>query len=258
MGFAPILAPVIGGALGARGGYTSVFLASALLGAVILALLWFNLAETLRPERARPHWKDWMRNYALLLRSGDFLAYSLIFGFKQGSFFAFLAVGAVVFETGFGIGQREFGMIWGLMAFTYVAGAIISAKLTRRFHPRPVMHVAIAATIIGGWLIVLSVLALGLTLPGLLVPLALLMTAAGTVTPVALAGAVNSHPEIAGTASGMSSAIGIVVGGAFTVVSGYLYEGDFMPVAYLIATAATLSALFWMWVSRRASQRASP
>ena len=65
---------------------------------------------------------------------------------------------------------------------------------------------------------------------------------------MALAGAVNAHPEIAGTASGLSSAIGIVVGGTFTVVSGYLYDGAFMPVAWLIAGAASLSSLSWVWV----------
>lgn len=252
MGFAPILAPVIGGALGARGGYTSVFLATALLGTVILIWLWKNLGETLHPERARPRWMDWMRNYVMLLRSSDFLAYSLIFGFKQGSFFAFLAVGAVVFEKHFGMGQRTFGLIWGLMAFTYVAGAVLSARLIRRYDAKPVMNFAILATILGGWSIAAITLVSGLSLPGLLIPLAFLMAAAGTVTPVALAGAVNSHPEIAGTASGLSSAIGIVVGGLFTVVSGYLYRGEFMPVAGLIAGAATLSALCWLWVSQKA------
>jgi DHA1 family bicyclomycin/chloramphenicol resistance-like MFS transporter len=248
MGFAPILAPVIGGWLGDRGGYTTVFLVTALLGAFILAMMWRTLPETLHPERARPRWADWMRNYRMLFGSGMFMAHSLIFGFKQGSFFAFLAVGAVVFETHFGIGQGDFGLLWGSMAFTYVAGAIISARLTRRLDPRPVMHVAILATLLGGWGILFGVWLQGLTLPGLLIPLALLMTAAGTVTPVALAGAVNAHPDIAGTASGLSSAIGIVVGGAFTVVSGYLYDGVFMPVAWLIAVAASLSSLSWVWV----------
>ena len=192
-----------------------------------------------------------MRNYRMLFGSGMFMAHSLIFGFKQGSFFAFLAVGAVVFETHFGIGQGDFGLLWGSMAFTYVAGAIISARLTRRLDPRPVMHVAILATLLGGWGILFGVWLQGLTVPGLLIPLALLMTAAGTVTPVALAGAVNAHPDIAGTASGLSSAIGIVVGGAFTVVSGYLYDGEFAPVAWLIAIAASLSSLSWFWVCLR-------
>jgi DHA1 family bicyclomycin/chloramphenicol resistance-like MFS transporter len=157
MGFAPILAPVIGGWLGDHGGYTSVFLVTALLGAFILATMWRSLPETLNPAHARPRWADWMRNYARLFRSPMFMAHSLIFGFKQGSFFAFLGVGAVVFETHFGIGQGDFGLLWGLMAFTYVAGAIISARLIRRFDPRPIMHVAILATLAGGWGIVADV-----------------------------------------------------------------------------------------------------
>lgn len=251
MGFAPILAPVMGGLLGAQGGHISVFLVTAALGFCILLLMWFYLPETLQPDHARPRWADWMRNYLRLLRSPPFMAHSLIFGFKQGSFFSFLAVGAVIFENHLGIGQREFGIIWGLMAFTYVGGAVLSARLTRRYPIPLVMHFAVAATLFGGWLIVAVYLLSGLSVPGLLVPLALLMAAAGTVTPVALAGAVNAHFEIAGTASGLSSAIGIVIGGMFTVISGYVYEGSFLPIAVLVAVAATLSALCWLWVCRQ-------
>ncbi|MEJ2535028.1 MAG: MFS transporter [Gammaproteobacteria bacterium] len=99
MGFAPILAPMFGGWLGGTGGYERVFTATAVLGMVIFAWLWFGLPETLRPEHARPHWRQWMGNYRKLLSSAPFLGYTLIFGFVQGCFFAFLAVGAEVFDT---------------------------------------------------------------------------------------------------------------------------------------------------------------
>ncbi len=250
MGFAPILAPVLGGLLGAQGGYSRIFLASALLGAMVLCLLHLNLRETLQPEQARPRWSQWMKNYKHLLCSSRFLAYSLIFGFKQGSFFAFLAIGAVVFQNQFGIGQKQFGLIWGLMAFTYVAGAIISAKMIRRYGQRPVMHLAIGATLVAGWLIAWNSTSGGPSLFGLLMPLAVMMAAAGTITPVALAGAVNAHPEIAGTASGLSSALGIVVGGSFTVLSGYIYADSFLPVALLIAFSVTMATAIWTGVSR--------
>jgi hypothetical protein len=37
----------------------------------------------------------------------------------------------------------------------------------------------------------------------------------------------------------------------FTVISGYVYEGSFLPIAMLVAVAATLSALSWLWVCRQ-------
>jgi DHA1 family bicyclomycin/chloramphenicol resistance-like MFS transporter len=249
-GFAPIIAPILGGWLGSLGGYSLVFLSTAAIGAATWLLMYFNLPETLDRSLARPDWKDWLRNYGRLLRSPLFLGYSLIFGFVQGSFFAFLAVGAAVFQHDFGIGSRGFGAIWGAMAITYVVGAALSGRLIPRIGPAPVMRLAVAITLLAGWSMLVLSMSQGVSLAGILIPLALLMTAAGGVSPSALAGAVNAHPEMAGTSSGLSSALGIVLGGLFTVLAGFLYDGSFTPVAWLVAASSTLTWLSWLIVRR--------
>ena len=129
MGFSPIFAPIVGGWLGSIGGYFAVFLFTAVVGAIFWILMYFKLPETLDPKNARAKWSDWMRNYRVLLSSRLFIGYSLIFGFVQGSFFSFLAVGAAVFKAEFGIDERGFGLIWGLMAIAYVAGAVFSGRM---------------------------------------------------------------------------------------------------------------------------------
>jgi DHA1 family bicyclomycin/chloramphenicol resistance-like MFS transporter len=78
--------------------------------------------------------------------------------------------------------------------------------------------------------------------------MAVLMMTAGTATPGAMGGAVNLFPSMAGTASGLSSAVGIVIGGCFTVLGGLVYHGDYLPVAALIALSATLTAFSWIGV----------
>ena len=256
MGFAPILAPMFGGWLGGHGGYPTVFTATACLGLVILAWIWWSLPETLRPETARPDWRQWMRNYAVLLRSGPFIGYTLVFGFVQGCFFSFLAVGADVFSTQLGIGEQRFGFLWGLMAITYVIGAIVSGRLYGRFAAQHIMDVAIMLVVLGGLLAFGLVWAGGVSLFTLLLPMGVLMLVAGSVTPGAMGGAVNLFPNMAGTASGLSSALGIVIGGCFTVFGGMVYRGDYLPVAALIATSAGLTALSWLLV--RATQHRHP
>lgn len=248
MGLAPIIAPVLGGWLGAVGGYPAVFLSTALMGGFIWALMFFRLPETLGSSREKLGWGDWMHRYRILFTSPVFLAYSVIFGFAKGSFFAFLAVGAAVFEADFGMDVREFGMTWGLMATTYVAGAFASGRLSRRLGSRSVMNIAVLITLLAGWTLTLLVMVIGMNLFGLLLPLAVLMAAAGGISPISLAGAVNQHPEMAGTSSGLSSAIGIVFGGFFTVLAGLVYAGDFTPVAWLVAASTSLTAISWLWV----------
>ncbi len=250
MGFSPIFAPIVGGWLGSIGGYFAVFLFTSVVGAIIWILMYFNLTETLDPNNARANWSDWMRNYRILLSSRLFLGYSLIFGFVQGSFFSFLAVGAAVFKAEFGIDERGFGLIWGLMAITYVSGAVVSGRMTRRMGSDFVMNTAILITLISGWVFTLWILTQGVSMLSLLLPLAALMVAAGGITPGSLAGAVNTHPEMAGTSAGLSSALGIVLGGLFTVMAGFMYKGDFTPVVWLIASSTTLTALCWLMIRR--------
>lgn len=250
MGIAPILAPIAGGFLGSIGGYQSVMLTSAAIGVLVLLWSFISFPETLDAGHARPRWADWMKNYRTLLTSGSFMAYSLVFGFIQGSFFAFLAVGSIVFSQEFGMSERAFGLVWGILAIAYVLSAVVSGRLTREYGSDRVVGSSIFVALAGGWLMFGLAWLAGTSLPGILIPLALVMVAAGGILPGALTGAVNAHPEMAGTASGISSAVGIVVGGMFTVIAGFIYNGEFLPVASLVAASVSLTAITWWLVQR--------
>ncbi len=115
------------------------------------------------------------------------------------------------------------------------------------------MNIAVAITLVAGWTLTLLEVVIGVSLFGLLLPLAVLMAAAGGISPLSLAGAVNEHPEMAGTSSGLSSAIGIVFGGLFTVLAGIVYSGEFTPVAWLVALSTSLTAISWLLVRRAQS-----
>ena len=54
--------------------------------------------------------------------------------------------------------------------------------------------------------------------------------------------AVGGRTELAGRAANLSGAVGLVLSGAFSIVSGVIYTGSFLPVTLLIAAAATLTA----------------
>ena len=247
-GFSPIFAPMMGGWLGDLGGIRLIFAVTGVLGAATFLSMYFFLPETLDADHKRPRWRDWMGNYIKLFSTPAFVGYTLIFGFVQGSFFSFLAVGASIFENYFNMGPREFGTLWGLMAITYVLGATASARLTMIRGPDELLKIGVFVTMLGGWLMLILTTVFGINMITILLPMTLLMSVAGLVTPGALAGAVNSRPDIAGTSSGLSSAVGIVLGGSFTVIAGFIYDGSFEPIAILIAVAATLTAVSWLLV----------
>lgn len=253
LGLAPVLAPMLGGWLYVAGGVRFVFTATAVAGCVVWLLLWQYLPETRPPQLPRPRSRAWLRSYGRLLRSRVFMGYTLVFGFIQGTFFAFLAVGAAVFESSFGMGPAVFGVVWGGMAISYVLGAVIGGVLSVGRHAPLLLPAGMLATLVFGLSIPVMTGLYGVTPMTVLPQMFLLMTLSGAVTPVVMAGAVYHHPEAAGTSAGLSSALGMVLGSSFTVWSGAVFTGDFAPIATIIGIASSLTFISWLMVRRAAS-----
>jgi DHA1 family bicyclomycin/chloramphenicol resistance-like MFS transporter len=112
---------------------------------------------------------------------------------------------------------------------------------------RKLLGIGLAILFAGTAALLVLVLAVGVSYWTLTVPLLVLSGANGIVTPLSLAGAVSYRPLIAGSSSGLSSAIGLTLSGAFTIVAGALYTGEFLPIAVLMTIVAALTvATGWM------------
>lgn len=247
MGVAPVVGPLAGGFMSAVAGPQSVFLASALLGLGVTGAMALRLTETRQAPVADALARSWLASYGELLGSRVFLGYTLMYAFMQGCFFAFLAVAAAVFAEHLGLDEARFGAIWGAMGLIYVAGAAAGGRLTGRFGVSRVLLFSTGLIVFSGLSLLLDVAITGVTLAGLLVPLTALMLAAGIQTPLAVAGAVNTRPDIAGTAAGLSSSVALVLSGSFSIAAGFLYAGDFLPVAALIAGSSAMAIVtYWM------------
>lgn len=253
-GLAPILAPIFGGTLDTTVGYSSIFLATAVMGVIVFVSMFFSLVETLPATVDVPKIKDWARSYRILLSSRVFVGNTLVFGFVQGSFFSFLAIGSVLFATKFSISPAKFGLLWGVMAIAYVAGATIAAKLTPVTGTKRLLSFSIWASLIASVLAVAGASIGELSVAKILVPLGLLMLFAGAITPGSIAGAVADHPTVAGTASGLSSALGLLVGGSFSIASGVIYAGEYLAITLLMLFGCCANVACWTVANSRGRQ----
>jgi hypothetical protein len=82
----------------------------------------------------------------------------------------------------------------------------------------------------------------------------MLMFANGLVSPLALAAAVEDHPQLAGVAAGLSSSIAMLVSMAYAIITGAIYDGTAHGCAVLMAITC---ALAW-WAIRRADSASPP
>ncbi|TDJ47364.1 MAG: Bcr/CflA family efflux MFS transporter [Gammaproteobacteria bacterium] len=250
MGLAPILAPAVGGIVSASYGPQSVFLLSAALGAVIWTWALVKYPETADPRgHDHPTLHQWFDSYKQLVRSRVFVGYSLMYGLAQAVFLTFMTVGAAVFAHDLGRDSTYFGITWGSLAIAYVSGAMICGKLTMSFGQRRLLRFGLTTLLIGGWLLLALIAVFGVTFWTLIAPLLILSLANGIVTPLSLAGAISYRPMIAGSSSGLSSAIGLSLSGVFTIIAGAVYVDSFWPVAVIMTGLATLAAATG-WLTR--------
>ena len=89
MAVAPMLAPVLGGALDQAFGWRSGFWAFAAMGAALLAWCWSDVGETNASPSAT--FGAQFRAYPELVRSRRFWGHSLCLAFSIGAFYVFLA-----------------------------------------------------------------------------------------------------------------------------------------------------------------------
>ena len=253
LGIAPVIAPIAGGYLGAGLGWQAVFLLSSLIGIMTMLWVYLRLPETRDQRLAHAgHETDdgTLDRVLTLLRSGCFIGYTLAYGFVSSAFFVFLVVGANVFERELGIEQKEFGLIWGPLALTYVAGAMVTNAVSRRYGFAGALRISIVALLAISLALPLTLVTLGVSAPTLLVPLASLMAVSGLVSPLTLAGAVSYRPEWSGLSSGLSSSLGLGMSVLFALVSGLIYRDSLLePVALMVF--AILGTVFGLVLALR-------
>jgi len=255
MALVPMFAPAIGGALDAAFGWEATFVFLAAAGLLITALVWFDLGETAPAGRA-PNFRDQIRDYPELLSSRRFWGYVFAAAFAAGAFFAFLGGAPYVASDVYGLTPFEAGIGFGAPAIGYALGNLASGLYSVRL--------GINAMILYGTII---------TSVGLAISVAITWAGFGSayvffgfctfvglgnglVMPNASAGMLSVRPELAGTASGLGSAILIGGGAALSALAGVLLlmGTTSLPLQVLMLITATLSLVSILYVLRREKQ----
>ena len=250
MGISPMIAPVIGG-IGYQifGNPNGIFIITAAIGILVLTAILLLLPETRNAALVESASKEpWSDKYRYLLGSKVFVGSSLIYAFTTGAFFAILAVASTVFYNDLGIDSAGFGFIWSGLTILYTVSAFMAGTLSSKYGLMKVLLVGVLLNVIAGLLFYSLVKVFDVTLISVIVPLVIMFFAHGYIVPMSLAQAVSARPEIAGSSSGLSSALGLVIGGMFSVLSGLVFDGRLLPIALIVSASTILCGLSYCLV----------
>jgi DHA1 family bicyclomycin/chloramphenicol resistance-like MFS transporter len=249
MTLAPIVAPLLGGWVLLLAGWKAIFV--FMLGFALLCglLVWRYVPETLPPERrASLRLGEVLGAYATLCRYRAFIVPALVGGLAQASMFAFITGSPFVFMQLFGVGEQQYGWLFGLNALGIIVGAQANRLGLRRWPVQTLLGVGLLINLLAGLALAASAQAQHLAL--LMLPLWFAIASLGFIGGNAAAIAMAATGQRPGSGSAL---IGILqFGCAFVVSSGVaaLQNGTAWPMALAIALMGILASALWFGLGR--------
>lgn len=243
LAISPALAPVLGAFVHEAVGWRANFGLVALFGLVIGFLALRHLGETNRTRQTGASALALMANYRPLLGSPAFLAYALTTGLVFGAMFAFLAQGPFIFIDLMGASPKQYAGYSAITVAGFAAGTFVSSRTTRRLGIDRLILLGLTPVVGGGTLLVVLAFAVGLSVIAIIGPVTLILFGMGLVVPNGFAGAISTHPRIAGTASALLGFLQMGMAGLATWIVPMVSDGTQVPMTFVIAGFAAAAAL---------------
>jgi len=259
MGLAPILAPVIGAQLLRFTSWHGIFVALA----IVAALLWLGAAVGLREtlpaaRRSSGGLRGTLGTFRALLSDSRFIGYALAGGLAFGAMFAYISGSPFVLQGIYRVSPQTFSLIFGTNALGFVAASQVNGSLVGWIPPARLLVAGLITAATAGLALLLIVLIGGLGLVAILPPLFLLVSSIGFVVPNATALALSRRPDAAGTGSALLGVIQSGVGAAGAPLVGVAGTSSALPMAGVIAVSASGAILAFALTSAVARRRETP
>ena len=251
----PAIAPSLGGLILHFFDWKAIFLAMIGFGCLQFAMVWFVMAETTVPDRAKAHPLPLLRAYGRLVRSPHFMAASLLIATSAGTLYALASILPFVLIKVAGLTPAEFGIGMLLQTGCYTAGTLVFRAGLRWTTSRVLLRVGIVAIACGATATVISVAVFPISYLSVMLPVGCSAFAVAFVLPYAMNAGLLPFPDIAGSASAgmgfMQIGAGFVAGlAAASLGSPVLGFQIIMPVMGAIA----ITCFFWLTMRERRDQ----
>ena len=233
---APMIAPLIGGALDTALGWHAIFAFVGLFAAAVLAWASFRLPET-RKVATSEGFAHFIAASGSLLANRSFLGYALVAAFNSAMFFTFIGGAPHVVVTIMHRTSAEYGLWFVVISFAYMLGNFAAGRWSAKYGVDVMIRSGVAVTVFGAAVGAAWVLIEPQGGPDVvMVPQMIIGFASGFMLPNAIAGAVSVRPQAAGAASGIMGFMQMGLGAATSQLIGHLLEGSAtaLPLALIV------------------------
>jgi MFS transporter, DHA1 family, multidrug resistance protein len=254
-GVAPIIAPTLGIAIAAFGGWRAIYAALAIGATVLLTTAWFGLVESgTRGAPGELTVRGVVDSYVRVLRHPVAFGYVLVIALNFGALFSYVSGSSLVLIGLMGVSRRSYGLLFAATSLGLMAGAFTSARLSARgVSQARLIRWGLAAIVTSALLLLVLTLVGWLRAPGLVALVIAGFVGHGIVRPNAAQGALEPMSSIAGVASAVLSGTQMLTGALASAIVAALFDGrSAIAVTGMMAACACASALVYARVVRPA------
>lgn len=254
---APLLAPILGGAILAVADWRWTFVGLAVSGVLLLGVvaLWLDESNANKvPGAARPG--PMLRNFAGLLGDRHFRGYAIVIACTYGALFALISEISFILVGSLGASPTEVGLGFSLVMVGQISGALLSTRIAVRRGPMAMMGAGLGFMAVGSLVLIGLAIAGIATFAAIIAPLAVFMFGFGQSSPSIFTGALAPYGQNAGAASSLAGVIQWISGAAFGAASVALHDGTALPMGLLMIGLVAGAAVALVFLVRPQTRRA--
>lgn len=245
MTLAPLVAPLIGGAL-LGWGWRTIFVTLALLAVLVLWQIVQRLPETLTPARRRSlDMATIYAGYLLVMRHRGAMRELLSGILANAGMFAFISGSPYVYITYFGVQPAHYGLLFAVNVGVMTVLTWINSRVVRRFGLGTMMRWGLRCIALAS----LALLWVGLTgsggLWGVMLAVVLFMSQLGFINANSMSMTLSHFPANAGTASALAGTLRFGLGALTAAAVNLVPAQSPLPMCLVMAICGLLALLLY-------------
>ena len=243
-GFAPIIAPVIGGQILLFASWRAAFVLLTLIG-VFLAGAALVYQETLPQEARSANMTDSLKIFPMLLRDRYFLGHCLLQCFVFGAFFSYLSGSSFVFQNVYAVSPQVYSMIFAVIGAGLLLAGVLPARLAGRVPDVVMLKYAVLVPLFGS-ILLLAGFCLSAPLAVILVVLFLTIVPLSVMGAASFSLALSRQGKNAGSASALIGCFSMLLGACMMPVVGIAGDHTALPMGIVMLSCYGLgTAVFY-------------
>jgi len=252
MMFAPLFAPILGGALAHYWGWKSIFFFLTVYAAAIGLSLLFLIPES-RPKELitnRISFSEFFGKYKLLFSNKAAVFILLTIAFSMAGLYAFITAGSFIYLDYFGFPPEYFPLLFGANVLLNVILSLSNNVLLKKHKTLNIIKVGVFMQLLAGILLFFATLPAKASFIPVFISIIWFVGSIGMIFGNGTALLLNLVPELSGSANAMIGLTRFLFGSFAGFMIAFFHTDNLTPVGIVMLSCVVLANLFLLLYSR--------